>query len=213
MEYRYNYCPAGAMCLVFTQADLYREQLKADGNLNQLAWKYLPHVSDRFLRGGNVPLMRVSSVGATVVKPDEAGRPRRVPDGKLHCKGFSALVQWMADNSVDDVLHQHELPPRSPEYHTRVERTVPVSQEASPSIQPTSSQEAQDTKQADSIDTSGLPIPWFNMSAEQMEVLGRVAVWVVFILVSLFVHSCNKRAEQRKHAQQHLEYLKGGGSP
>ncbi|WP_425619168.1 hypothetical protein NA78x_002903 [Anatilimnocola sp. NA78] len=96
MDYRADQCPEGPMCLVFTQADLYREELKQSSDLQQVARRHLPHVAGKYLQDGSIPIFRVSAVGETVTKPDEHGRPRRVPDGTLRCKGFTALVKWMA---------------------------------------------------------------------------------------------------------------------
>ncbi|WP_254508133.1 hypothetical protein [Anatilimnocola floriformis] len=108
MDYRHATCPARPMCIVFTQADLYRDELRQEASLQLVAQKYLPHVAGRYLQDDAVPIFRISAVGATITKPDELGRPRRVPDGQLRCKGFSEFVNWMAVCAARQATHLAE---------------------------------------------------------------------------------------------------------
>lgn len=96
MDHRTRHRPSAPMCLVFTQADLYADELR-NADIRKLAAEYLPNVAGIYFVDERVPIFVVSAVGKTIIATDEAGRPRRVPDGKLHCKGFSAWIDWLIE--------------------------------------------------------------------------------------------------------------------
>lgn len=94
MDHRTRHRLSAPMCLVFTQADLYADELR-NADIRKLAAEYLPNVAGIYFVDERVPIFVVSAVGKTIIATDETGRPRRVPDGKLHCKGFSAWTDWL----------------------------------------------------------------------------------------------------------------------
>ena len=88
-------------CVVFTQADLYRETAQQRGSWLTVAQELIPYISGAYLQSvliptsKGVPAFPVSAVNKTRIAVDMQGIPRRVPDPPFGSDGLDAVVEWM----------------------------------------------------------------------------------------------------------------------
>jgi hypothetical protein len=104
-------------CVVFTQADLYREIVQQRGGWLELAGEMIPYISGAYLRSERTPSRRapvfpVSAVNRTRIAVDGQGIPRRVPDPPFGSDGLDAIVEWMKAQVRE--IHLLRRPPAPP---------------------------------------------------------------------------------------------------
>ena len=106
-------------CVVFTQADLYRETAQQRGGWMNLAAEMIPYLSGAYLRTADVPtsgrvlVFPVSAVNRTRIVGDEQGIARRVPDPPFGSDGLDAVVEWMM-TQVREIHRDGSGPASSP---------------------------------------------------------------------------------------------------
>lgn len=105
-------------CVVFTQADLYRERAREKGGWLALASEMIPYITGAYLQSlrivaeDRVPVFPVSAVNRTRIAVDDQGVPRRVPDSPFGSDGLEAVVKWMTTQVRE--IHGLQKPPPLP---------------------------------------------------------------------------------------------------
>ncbi len=105
-------------CVVFTQADLYRERARLREGWLALASEIIPYITGAYLQsiripmGDRVPVFPVSAVNRTRIAVDDQGVPRRVPDPPFGSDGLEVVVEWMTTQVRE--IHRLQNPPPIP---------------------------------------------------------------------------------------------------
>lgn len=88
------------LCLLFTQADLFRQFAEKCGGWGNVAKKFLPYIHGAHVLNGRVSVAAVAAVADTAVREID-GRPSRVPAHGFRSEGLDSVMQWVSGKAHD----------------------------------------------------------------------------------------------------------------
>ncbi len=100
MDYLGSATKPKQICLLFTQADQYKELAKQAGGWQNLAKQKLPYVYAAHLSRIKIASGGVAAVSTTEIVQDAEGRPRRVPARNFEEAGLNSLMKWLTQATV-----------------------------------------------------------------------------------------------------------------
>lgn len=83
------------VCLVLTQADLYREIAHEHGGWQEIVSDTIPYIFGAHIMVRSMKVLPVAAVDDTNVTVDRDGTARRVPVAGFQSDGFDELVDWL----------------------------------------------------------------------------------------------------------------------
>lgn len=83
------------VCLVLTQADLYKELAHERGGWLALVKQVIPYVFNAHVAIKKMVVHPIAAVAETRIVVDGDGRPRQVPVAQFRSAGFGGLVNWL----------------------------------------------------------------------------------------------------------------------
>ncbi len=109
MDYLGSTSSPQQICLLFTQADQYRELAARAGGWDNLARRELPYVYAAHLSHVKVKILPVAAVATTEIAIGTDGKPRRVPTRNFKEAGLNSFMNWMANAIVTLMCQERQI--------------------------------------------------------------------------------------------------------